>query len=83
MANRSRSGSSPTTASSTPRRPACNTCAQGAHPSGPVGIPMILKGAVEVVVSIHVLAAAVQENEARRANSQTEKILEIAKDLFG
>jgi len=44
---------------------------------------MILKGAVEVVVSIHVLAAALQEYEAKRTNSQTEKILEIAKDLFG
>lgn len=65
-----------------PRRPACNACAQGA-PSATVGTPVIRKGAVEVVVSIQVLAAAVQEDEARRANSQTEKILEIAKDLFG
>ena len=35
-----------------------------------VGIPMILKGAVEVVVSTQVLAAAMQEDETKKANPQ-------------
>ena len=35
-----------------------------------VGIPMILKGAVEVVVSTQVLAATMQEDEAKNANPQ-------------
>ena len=42
-------------------------------PAATADIPMILKSAVEVVVSIQVLAAAVQEDEAKKANSQTKR----------